>query len=105
MSPLAQPTEASVDDVSFSAGVFVVDGNLDRAIRELRASSGQIRFELMKRLRYGPKPSVKRKNKHRYRHDGLNPLNGRLARSGSVPQLDKYDRCSGKGVKKGPHWY
>ena len=86
--------------------MFVVDGEIDRAINRFRVASADIRFETMKRLRYGPKPSDKRRNKHRFRKDCLNPRTGRLARSHFVPALSKGDRCSGKGNKHAwRHWY
>lgn len=95
-----------MDEVSFGVDVFVVDGEIDRAINRFRVVSADVRFETMKRLRYGPKPSDKRRNKHWFRKDYLNPRTGRLARSHFVPALSKGDRCSGKGSKApGRHWY
>lgn len=82
---------------------ILVEDNLNRAIQKYHTASNDLRFELLKRLRYGPKPSTKRRNKHGFRKDFLNPVSNRLSRSGII-QVSDDDRGSGKR-KPGRHWW
>jgi hypothetical protein len=96
-----------VEDLVFGCDVWVVDGNLEKAIAQARRKSGDIRFAWLKRMRYGPKPSTKRRNKHRFRHDWFNPISGYLSKSRCAPSLEKSDRRAGKGGPSSQecHWY
>jgi hypothetical protein len=86
-------TEILVDD----------DFPIPLAIARLNQKGADIRFELLKRMRYGAKRSDKRRNKHNFRHDWLNPITGMLSQSGTVPWPTKHDRRRGNR-KPGTHW-
>jgi ribosomal protein S21 len=53
----------STDSVRCRVDIWVVDGRLDDALRDLRRSSAGVLRELRIRRRVGPKPSERRRNK------------------------------------------
>ena len=66
--------------------------------------SQDIFFELLKRFRYGPKPSDKRRNKHAFRRDFFNPEAKALVKSREFVRPKKSDRSAGKACRPGRHW-
>ncbi len=103
--PTFPPTEwrDPGDPDYFSTTIWVVDGQLGRAIGRANRMSQDIFFELLKRFRYGPKPSVKRRNKHAFRRDFFNPEAKTLARSRNFVHPKKSDRSAG-ACRPGRHW-
>ena len=92
------------DPSYFSTTIWVEDGQLERAIRRARQMSTDIFFELTKRFRYGPKPSVKRRNKHKFRGDFFNPEIKSLSKSWDFVRPEKSDRAAGKACRYDRHW-